>query len=88
MKKPPSKLETDAETAVDRQDTVDCLDAFEKEQMRARPILKWEVGLILPIVLFYVSAWGYMIVEVFVSLRALPLGVYETFDLADIPPHW
>ena len=88
LKKPPSKLETDAETAVDRQDTVDCLDAFEKEQMRARPFLKWEVGFILPIVLLYVSTWGYMIVGVFVSLRALPLGVYETFDLADIPPHW
>ena len=69
-----------------RQDTVYRLDAFEKEQRKAKPILFWEVGLILPVVLLYTSARAYMIVDVFASLRELPAGVFLTFNAADLLP--
>lgn len=83
------KPATDAEVTVvcRRQDTVDRLDAFEREQREAKPILPWEIGLIFPIILLYAAARAYMLVEMFASLRALPFGVYQTFDLADIFPH-
>jgi hypothetical protein len=64
------------------------LDAFEKEQREAKPILRWEVGIILPIIFMYVSAWGYMIVDVFVGLRRLPIGAFTTFEVTDMLPHW
>ncbi|KAK3938141.1 hypothetical protein QBC46DRAFT_365702 [Diplogelasinospora grovesii] len=69
----------DPEVGVKRTDTLHKLDAFEQEQQKAKPILIWEVGLILPIVFLYAAARGYMIVEVFVSLRELPLEAYTTF---------
>jgi hypothetical protein len=88
LKKSPPKPPTDAEVGIIHQDTIGRLDAFEKEQMKAKPILMWEVGLIFPIVFLYAAARAYMIVEALVSLRELPLGVYKTFDIADIFPHW
>lgn len=78
-----SKTET-----VVRQDTVAQLDSFEKEQRHAKPILWWEVALLLPIVLMYALARAYMVVEVFVSLRQVPPSVYQTFEIADLLPHW
>lgn len=44
--------------------------------------------IILPIIFLYVSARGYMFVEVFVSLRQLPIGAFKTFEVADMLPHW
>lgn len=76
------------ESGLPRQTTVDRMDAFELEQQKAKPILWWEVGLILPIVLLYVLGRIYMLVEMFVRLRALPEGAYQTFDLVDTLPHW
>lgn len=88
FRKAPSKPGYDVEDALASQDAVSRLDGFEKEQMSAKPILMWEVGLIFPVVFLYAAARGYMIVEVFVSLRALPLGAFQSFDLVDALPHW
>lgn len=88
LKRPPPQRQIDAEAALARQDTVGRLDAFEKEQKEAKPILRWEVGIIFPVILLYVSARGYMIVEVFFSLRRLPTGAFTTFEVADMLPHW
>lgn len=88
LTRPPTKTETDVEASLTSKDCTSRLDSFEREQMMAKPILMWEVGMILPIVLLYATARLYMIVEVFVSLRALPFGVYRTFDLVDVLPHW
>jgi hypothetical protein len=71
-----------------RQDTINRLDAFEQEQRKAKPILMWEIMLLAPIVLLYSAARGYMVVEVFVSLREVPAGVYKTFEVAELIPHW
>ena len=71
-----------------RQSTVDRLDAFEKEQQVLNPILWWEVVVLMPVVLLYVLARTYMVAEVFVSLRRMPRGVYDTFEVADMLPHW
>ncbi|KFY91667.1 hypothetical protein V500_04537 [Pseudogymnoascus sp. VKM F-4518 (FW-2643)] len=84
----PRKPATDIEASIASHGDISHLDAFEKEQKQAKPILIWEVGLIFPIVILYATARGYMIVEVFASLRQLPLGVYKTFDIGDVFPHW
>lgn len=88
LKSPPQQQKIDAEAALARQDTVSRLDAFEKEQRAAKPILRWEVAVILPVIILYVSARAYMIIEVFVSLRRLPIGAFTTFDVANMLPHW
>ncbi|KAL8825044.1 MAG: hypothetical protein Q9191_004654 [Dirinaria sp. TL-2023a] len=71
-----------------RQSTRNRLDAFETEQKHAKPMLLWEVGLLLPMVFLFAAARTYMIVEALVGLRELPVGVYKTFDLMQILPHW
>ena len=78
----------DVESGTKRQNTRTCLDDFEMEQKQAKPMLIWEVGLLMPMVFLYAAARTYMIVEALVSLRQLPIGVYRTFDLAQILPHW
>ncbi|CAG8122442.1 unnamed protein product [Penicillium olsonii] len=88
IKSPPPQQKIDAEVALARQDTVSRMDAFEKEQWEAKPILRWEGLIILPIILLYASARGYMIVEVFMSLRRLPVGAFTTFEFTDMLPHW
>ncbi|KAF2274461.1 uncharacterized protein EI97DRAFT_495246 [Westerdykella ornata] len=88
LKKPTECVAADEEAPPKRVRTVDQLDAFEREQQNAKPLLVWEVGLLLPIVALYVLARAYMIVEVFVSLREVPKEVYQTFELADVLPHW
>lgn len=88
LKSPSQQQKIDAEAALARQDTVSRLDAFEKEQRAAKPILRWEVAIILPVIILYVSARAYMIIEVFVSLRRLPIGAFTTFDVANMLPHW
>ncbi|KAF3272477.1 hypothetical protein TWF970_009979 [Orbilia oligospora] len=71
-----------------RQDTILRMDAFEEEMKKAKPIVFWEVAILFPFILLYVVARAYLIVEVFVSLRELPAGVYKTFEVAEIIPHW
>ena len=90
MKKAPEALQADEESVKGptRQDTINRLDAFEQEQRKAKPILMWEIALLAPIVLLYSAARGYMIVEVYVSLRDVPVGVYKTFEVAELIPHW
>jgi hypothetical protein len=90
LKKTPATLQGDEESTKGptRQDTINRLDAFEQEQRKAKPILMWEIALLVPIVLLYSAARGYMIVEVFVSLREVPVGVYRTFEVAELIPHW
>jgi len=71
-----------------REDAVHSLDAPEEEQKNAKPTLAWEVGSTLPIVVLYTAPRVYMIVEVFLSLRELPLGAYNTVNIGQILPHW
>lgn len=88
LKKPKPQRQTVAEITLVHQDTVNHLDDFERQQKDAKPILRWEVGIILPVIFFYVIARVYMIVEVFVNLRRLPVGAFKTFEVADVLPHW
>ena len=70
-----------APTAIDEEGNVDAADAFEEGQKKAKGILWWEVGLVCPVVFIYAAARGYMIVEAFVSLQKVPLGVYGTVEV-------
>lgn len=74
--------------AVVRHDTVRRLDAFEQEQRNAKPLPVWEVWLVSPVIILYAASRAYMIVEVFVSLREVPVGVLRTFEVAQLLPHW
>jgi hypothetical protein len=42
----------------------------------------------LPVVVVYAAARAYMIIEVFPSLREVPVGVFKTFEVAELLPHW
>lgn len=63
-------------------------DAFEEEQRRSKPMLWWEAALSLPLILAYIAARIYLIVEVGLSLRALPLGAFKAVEMSQILPHW
>lgn len=84
----PDIVEVEQAQTVGRQDTLKRLDAFEVEQRNAKPVLAWEALLLLPIVVLYAVARGYMIVEALISLRELPLETFKTFDVAQVIPHW
>lgn len=88
LKKPQPQQQPDTEATMVHRDTVYRLDDFERQQRKAKPILLWEVAIIFPVILLYVIARVYMIVEVFVNLRRLPVGVFTTFEVADVLPHW
>jgi hypothetical protein len=90
LKKAPPQPHADEEKVMGpiRQGTIQRLDAFEQEQRKVKPLPFWEVALLLPIVDVYAAARAYMVIEVFVSLRELPAGVYKTFEVANILPHW
>lgn len=71
-----------------RQSEIERMDAFEAEQKRSKPLPAAEIMLILPIVLCFVDARAYLIVEPLTGLRALPLQAFETFELTQFLPHW
>ena len=73
----------------DKNDTsVERDDAFEQEQSISKPILWWEAGLSVPIVFAYVAARIYLIIEVGLSLRALPMGAFKVVQVSQMLPHW
>ena len=74
--------------AVERTASDEREDVFEREQKAAKSIPWWEVALLFPVIVAYVAARTYMIVEVFVSLRRLPLGAFKTVEISKILPHW
>ena len=74
--------------AADRTMSEEREDIFEKEQKAAKSIPWWEVALLFPVIIAYVAARTYMIVEAFVSLRRLPLGAFKTVEISKILPHW
>jgi hypothetical protein len=67
---------------------IDPDDAFEQEQKKSKPIPFWEAGLFIMVILTYLVARGYMIIEAFYSLRELPLGAYMEVDFSRSFPHW
>jgi hypothetical protein len=73
---------------VARVNTIQRLDAFEEEQKKANPMLAWEMAILFPIIPLYIAARAYMVIEVFASLRKMPLGVYQTVQWTQVLPHW
>ena len=47
-----------------------------------------EATFVVCIVVIYLGARGYMLVEMLVALRCLPLGAFNTVEWADVIPHW
>jgi hypothetical protein len=68
---------------------VDDEEKRDREQKAAKPTpLLWEVALIMPVIFTYALARTYMIVDIFLSMRVLPLGAYNTVNVASVIPHW
>jgi hypothetical protein len=64
------------------------LYAFEQGQRVAKPIHLWEVNILLPVVTLYAVARAYIIVEVLAGFRRAPAGMYKTFEVFEVLPHW
>jgi hypothetical protein len=48
----------------------------------------WEFVVMVPVSLIYAAARTYVLVEVFIGLRALPAGVFESVQWSNFIPHW
>ena len=59
----------------------------EKVRRQAVFIPMWEVVLMAPMTVIYTLARSYIVVEVFVSLRSLPLGAFDSVSWSDFVPH-
>ncbi len=63
------------------------VDTLEKARRQAVFIPMWEVVLMTPMTVIYTLARSYIVVEVFVSLRSLPLGAFDSVQWSNFIPH-
>lgn len=63
------------------------VDTAEMRRRQAIFIPMWEVVLMAPIVFIYTLACSYIVVEVFVSLRSLPLDAFQSMQWSNWVPH-
>ena len=63
------------------------VNTAEKIRRQAVFIPVWEVILMLPMTIIYTLARSYIVLEVFVSLRSLPLGAYDSVNWSSFIPH-
>lgn len=64
------------------------IDTMEKRRREKEFIPLWEVIIMSPVTLVYTLARAYIVVEVFVSLRSLPAGAFESVQWSDFIPHF
>ncbi|QIX01425.1 hypothetical protein AMS68_006942 [Peltaster fructicola] len=78
----------DASKVFVRSSTVERMDAFEMEQKASKPLPALEIMLLTSVMMCYVAARLYLIVEPLTALRELPSQVFTTFQLTQVLPHW
>ena len=59
----------------------------EKTRRQAVFVPMWEVVLMFPMTVIYTLARSYIVIEVFVSLRSLPLGAFYSVQWSNFVPH-
>lgn len=60
-----------------------------QKRMREREFIPlWEFVIMLPVTMVYTVARIYIVVEVFVSLRALPAGAFDSVQWSNFVPHF
>ena len=63
------------------------VNTAEKTRRQAVFIPMWEVVLMTPMTVIYTLARSYIVIEVFVSLRSLPLGAFDSVQWSNFVPH-
>ena len=63
------------------------VDTMEKKRREMEFIPFWEVVIMSPVTMIYTLARTYIIVEVFVSLRSLPSGAFDSVQWSSFIPH-
>ncbi|KAK0508905.1 hypothetical protein JMJ35_008276 [Cladonia borealis] len=63
------------------------VDTMEKRRREMEFVPFWEVVIMSPVTMVYTLARTYIIVEVFVSLRSLPSGAFNSVNWSNFIPH-
>ena len=64
------------------------VDTMEKRRREMEFIPLWEVIIMSPVTMIYTLARTYIVVEVFVSLRSLPSGAFDSVQWSNYVPHF
>ncbi|KAL8888800.1 MAG: hypothetical protein Q9215_003827 [Flavoplaca cf. flavocitrina] len=64
------------------------INTMEKIRRNRRFIPVWEVILMTPVTVVYTVARTYIVVEVFLSQRSLPVGAFDTVQWSEFVPHF
>ena len=64
------------------------VDTMEKKRREMEFIPFWEVVVMSPVTFIYTLARTYIVIEVFVSLRSLPAGAFDSVQWSDYVPHF
>lgn len=64
------------------------IDTMEKRRREQEFIPLWEVIIMSPVTFMYALARTYIVVEVFVSLRSLPVGAFDSVQWSNFIPHF
>ncbi|KAL8818127.1 MAG: hypothetical protein Q9223_003168 [Gallowayella weberi] len=64
------------------------IDTMEKLRRNRRFIPVWEVIVMTPVTVVYTLARTYIVVEVFLSQRSLPIGAFNSVQWSEFVPHF
>ena len=64
------------------------MSSMEKAERAAVFIPVWEVAVMIPVTMIYTLARTYIMVEIFLSQRALPTRAFDTVQWTDFIPHY
>ena len=64
------------------------IDTMEKRRREQEFVPLWEVIIMSPVTIMYTLARTYIVVEVFVSLRSLPVGAFDSVQWSSFIPHF
>ena len=64
------------------------VDTMEKKRREMEFVPFWEVVIMSPVTFVYTLARTYIVVEVFVSLRSLPSGAFDSVQWSSFIPHF
>lgn len=64
------------------------INTMEKERRSRRFIPVWEVIVMTPVTVVYTVARTYIVIEIFLSQRSLPIGAFDTVEWSQFIPHF
>ena len=64
------------------------VSTMEKKRREMEFIPPWEIAIMSPVTMIYTVARTYIVIEVFVSLRSLPSGAFDSVQWSNFIPHF